>query len=181
MSSVRKLSVDEDALAMPSESISSVAGIWAGHLPITTKVLQLFVRRAEVGAVNFSRTESELYVACGFWAAIKERRLLALLHFNSDKVLREARLAFAAIGAGQIAVSMDEAIVFCASVTSQNRRLQYLLRLEHSLSQTDDSVDRLIASFASACVTAHWQSERLANSRFTHIKPTPDFRRQTPS
>jgi hypothetical protein len=168
-------------MAVRSESIVSVRGTWAGHLPITTKVLQSFIRRAEAGDVNFSRGERQLYAACGFWAAVKECRLLALLDSNSDKSLREARVAFAAIGAGQIASSLAEAIDLCANVLSHNRRRQALLNLEDYLSQADDSVDRLIASFASAFVAAHWQSERLANTRFNHIKPTPDFRQQSPS
>jgi hypothetical protein len=72
-----------------------------------------------------------------------------------------------------MANSLGEAIEFCANIPSHNRRRQYLLKLEARLSQAEEPVDRLIAGFAFAFVAAHWQSERLANSR---LNPAGEFR-----
>jgi hypothetical protein len=123
---------------------------WCGHFPITSFVLQALLKKeAQVDAAEFSRAEGVLLRACQFWAAVAKRELPKYLGSNSASRLHVAFQAFSEIGAVRVASALRVSIADFPQVPSPEWLLQHASELEARLLDTDESVDQLIAQFAS--------------------------------
>jgi hypothetical protein len=121
---------------------------WRGHFPITHDVLLPILLRAAAGDKDFTRTERILYTACEFWAAIQARSIVTHLGSKSADNLLDAIVAFSAIGATQVARTLNAGYNDMAIAGTAQRRFEGLAALENELSKTLDPVDHLIARYA---------------------------------
>jgi hypothetical protein len=123
---------------------------WCGHFPITSFVLQALLKKeARVDAADFSKAEGILLTACRFWAAVAKRELAEYLESTPVSRLRVASEAFSEIGAVRVASALRVSIADFPPVLSAKSQLQHASELEARLLDTDESVDQLIAQFAS--------------------------------
>jgi hypothetical protein len=123
---------------------------WRGHSPITHEVLLSILLRAAAGEQDFTRDERILYTACEFWAAIQARSIVTHLGSKAGDNLRNAVVAFSAIGATHVASRLTALHNDLATAPTAERLLQGLSALENELPKTLDPVDRLIALYATA-------------------------------
>jgi hypothetical protein len=130
---------------------------WRGHPPIAHEVLLSILLRAAAGDQNFTRDERILYTACEFWAAIQSRSIVTHLGLKARDYLRDAAVAFLAIGATHVASLLNAVQRDPASALTTELLLQGLAALENELPNTLDPVDHWIARDA----TGTKQSSRL--------------------
>jgi hypothetical protein len=130
------------------------------HFPITNFVLHALIKKkTEAETIDFSRAEGILFNACQFWAAVATRELARYLGSRSVPRLLVAFEAFSEIGAVRVASVLRIVIANCPETPSPKLLLQHALDLEARLLDTEDSVDHLIAQFASEHLTNN-SSER---------------------
>jgi hypothetical protein len=123
----------------------AVAETWKGIYPITSFVLEALGRQPAEG---LSARERLLWRVAGFWAAAARGELPQYLGNDPRRALREVRRALSALGAVRTAalvrVAMD-----CVGAGQHPVRVQAaLLRLEESLSRSEDNIDELLARYA---------------------------------
>lgn len=144
---------------------------WCGHFPITSFVLQALLKKeAQVDAAEFSRAEGVLLRACQFWAAVAKRELAEYLDSTSVSRLGVAFQAFSEIGAVRVASALRVSIADFPRVPSPEWLLQHASELEARLLDTDESVDQLIAQFASLHFS-HNSSENQPKGADTVLRP----------
>jgi len=132
----------------PAQCKGSPRSSWCGHSPIAHEVLLSILLRAAAGHQDFTRDERILYTACEFWAAIQARSIVTHLGSKARDNLRDAAVAFSAIGATHVARLLIAVHRGPASAPKTERLLQGLAALENELPHTLDPVDLLIADYA---------------------------------
>ena len=125
--------------------------------------LRVAVLRAAAGDHNFRHDERILYTVCEFWAAIQARSIVEHLGSRACENVRNAAVAFSAIGATQVGSLLNAVDHDLATAPTRERLLEGLAALEHQLSGALDPVDRLIAGYA----TAMREGSRTPTSRST--------------
>ena len=136
---------------------------WRGHFPITYFVLQaLLKKKADAETNDFSRAEGVLFNLCEFWVAVATRELTTYLGGRSVPRLLVAFEAFSEIGAVRIASALRIVIRDWPEAPTANWLQEHAIELEARLLDTEDSVDQLIAQFASAHLannSSEWQQK----------------------
>ena len=123
---------------------------WRGHFPLTGFIRQALLKKeADGDALEFSSAEKILYTACQFWAALASRELDRYLGNQSISRLILAFEAFSSIGAVRVASVLRVAIGDWPEHPSVSWLGEHAQELESRLLDTDESVDQLIAQFAS--------------------------------
>lgn len=125
-----------------------LANRWHGHFPVTCAALLSLFTRAAAGQREFSRIERLLCVACEFWAAVNACELDAHLDSNVSDRLRDARFAFAEIGAEHVVNALHQTAIAPAGTQSNGLRRRRIADMEDRLLRVPDPVDELIARFA---------------------------------
>jgi hypothetical protein len=74
--------------------------------------------------------------------------------------LHDAGVAFSQIGASTLSDSIFRAINELYAASIENREVECVSRIEHTLQTTRDPVDLLIARFAERCVSPAGRSRR---------------------
>jgi hypothetical protein len=123
---------------------------WHGHSTITSSVLVALLRRAGAGDTTFTAADRVLYTVCEFWAAAAADGLVE--HLGSEPLdrLRAAYVAFSAIGAVQAAGTLRGVVdQFPEEPPSAKWVQERSSELEAGLRANAETVDRLIAKFAS--------------------------------
>jgi len=124
------------------------ANAWHGHFPVTCAALLSLFTRAAAGQREFSRIERLLCVACEFWAAVNACELDAHLDSNVSDRLRDARFAFAEIGAEHVVNALHQTAIAIAGMRSTGERRRRIAEIQERLQRLPDPVDELIARFA---------------------------------
>ena len=125
-----------------------LANRWHGHFPVTCAALLSLFTRAAAGQMEFSRVERLLCVACEFWAAVNACELDAHLDSNVSDRLRDARFAFAEIGAEHVVNALHQTAIAPVETRSNGIRRRRIADMEERLLRVPDRVDELIARFA---------------------------------
>jgi hypothetical protein len=137
------------------------------HFPITNFVLQaLLKKKAEAQITEFSRAEGVLFNACEFWVAVAARELATYLGSQSVPRLLVAFEAFSEIGAVRVASALRLAIRDWPDAPTPQWLQQQAVELEARFLDTEDSVDQLIARFASAQVIREATENRQSAASF---------------
>ena len=139
------------------------ANAWRGHFPVTCAALLSLFTRAAAGQMEFSRVERLLCVACEFWAAVNACELDAHLDSNVSDRLRDARFAFAEIGAEHVVNALHQTAIAPVETRSNGIRRRRIADMEERLLRVPDRVDELIARFA-------W---RYLNEQQHNVEPAP--------
>jgi hypothetical protein len=146
---------------------------WRGHFPIINLVLHALLKKRAADVDGFSRAEAVLLTACQFWAAAATHELAPYLAPEPVQRLLLAFEAFSEIGAVRVASALRVVLGDRPEAQSSTWLRQQARDLEARLLDTEDSVDQLIAQFASA----HMQddsSEKQPGSAYTELaNPTP--------
>jgi len=142
---------------------------WRGHFPVINLVLQaLLKKKAETETTDLSRAEVVLFNACEFWAAVGTRELAQYLGSRSVSRLLVAFEAFSEIGAVRVASALRIEIGVWPDTPSPKWLLKHAQELEGRLLDTEDSVDHLMAQYASEHLNNH-----LSEGQPTPANPPP--------
>jgi hypothetical protein len=142
---------------------------WRGHFPIINFVLQaLLKKKADAETTALSRAEGVLFNACEFWAAVATRELAQYLGSRSVPRLLAAFEAFSEIGAVRVASALRIEIGVWPDAPSPKWLLKHAQEFEARLLDTEDSVDHLMAQYATEHLT-----DRLSGRQPTMASPLP--------
>ena len=121
--------------------------IWDGHKPATSAALLVLLTRASAGGESFSYAERVLFVACEFWAAVRNRTLHDYLTDEGQKKIREAEEAFRAMRLTGVGALLRLGYLESTGADLPQSLAQMAANMEDQLAHIEGTVDEAIEQF----------------------------------
>lgn len=123
---------------------------WRGIYPIASFVRDALRKKAASRPPGgLSESEETLRMVCEFWFAVNTGGLAEQLNTDPIAHLLRTERAFTRLGALRIAGTLRAAVAQLARISRPVSVRTTATQIEQALSRTEDSVDDLIAHFAS--------------------------------
>jgi hypothetical protein len=125
---------------------------WVGHRSETSAALLKVLIRAKSGQTAISFSERAFATACEFWAAAAAECLTDHLQHAPLFKLRQAHLAFCALGADKTAGLIDNVAALFADAPASLERRTAIQRLERQVRHSEP-IDQMLSSYVSSLRT----------------------------
>ena len=121
--------------------------IWGGHKPATSAVLLVLLTKASAGGASFSYAERVLFIACEFWAAVRNRTLHDYLTDDAQTKIREAEEAFGAMRLPGVGKLLRQGYLESKGADPPQSLAQLAAHMEDQLAHIEEPVDEAIEQF----------------------------------
>jgi hypothetical protein len=121
--------------------------IWEGHKQATSAALLVLLTKASAGGASFSYAEQVLFVACEFWAAVRNRTLHDYLTDDAHTKIREAEEAFRAMRLTGVGALLRQGYLESTGADPPQSLAQTAANMEDKLAHIEGPVDEAIEQF----------------------------------